>query len=191
MLVPLWKYCLLSWLFVYCFRSLEQKRRRRDALSLDPEVLVVVASAWRGSCRDMYDIYIYIYIYRERERCRKRRGRVLLTDVSSCSTGNCLSSFSERINAKSSNWEIRARWGFPLLSSPLLVTALLNATDRGCCVNEMSLRPGAGCHNAAGQLSQVRSSPFRYPEASSPRWGRRTADPGFRGQHHIIWYNIP
>ena len=39
--------------------------------------------------------------------------------ASNCSTGSCSSNVNKRINSKSSNWEIGARWGFPTVSSPL------------------------------------------------------------------------
>ena len=42
------------------------------------------------------------------------------TAASNCSTGNRLSNVKKRISSKNSNREIRARWGFPTVSSPLL-----------------------------------------------------------------------
>ena len=43
------------------------------------------------------------------------------TVAPNCSTGNCLSTFKERISLKISNWEIWARWGLPTASSPLIL----------------------------------------------------------------------
>ena len=40
------------------------------------------------------------------------------TVAPNCSTGNSLSNFNNIISSRSSNWEIRARWGFPTVSPP-------------------------------------------------------------------------
>ena len=53
--------------------------------------------------------YIYIYIY------------TVDWDAvdSNCSAGNRLSGFNKRISSNNSNWTFWARWGFPIVSSPL------------------------------------------------------------------------